>query len=109
MTGPGPVELHAPAEVYRIARRLQGAGFEAWAVGGGVRDALAGDPPGAWDLTTCARPNGVRALFKRTVPVGIEHGTVGVLGKDGRLYEVTTFRRDVETFGRKARVAFSDT
>ena len=109
MSGSRHVELQAPTEVHRIARRLQAAGHDAWAVGGGVRDALAGNPPGDWDLTTSARPNEVRSLFKRTVPVGIEHGTVGVLGKDGRMYEVTTFRRDVETFGRKARVAFSDT
>ncbi|MBW3629431.1 MAG: CCA tRNA nucleotidyltransferase [Gemmatimonadetes bacterium] len=109
MSIPERVDLGAPPEVYRIARRLQSAGFDAWAVGGGVRDALAGNPPGDWDLTTSARPGDVRAIFRRTVPIGIEHGTIGVLGKDGKLYEVTTFRRDVETFGRKARVAFSDT
>ena len=74
-----------------------------------VRDALAGKDPGDWDLTTAARPADVRRLFKRTVPIGVEHGTVGVLGKDGRLYEVTTFRRDVETFGRHAVVAFAET
>lgn len=108
VTEPRGVELDAPHEVHRIARRLQGAGFEAWAVGGGVRDALAGRPAGDWDLTTSARPNQVRALFRRTVPVGIEHGTVGVLGRDGRMYEVTTFRRDVETDGRHARVVFAD-
>jgi tRNA nucleotidyltransferase (CCA-adding enzyme) len=50
----------------------------------------------------------VRSLFRRTVPIGVEHGTVGVL-KDGTLYEVTTFRRDVETDGRHAVVAFADT
>lgn len=101
--------LPAPPEVVRIARRLEEAGFSTWAVGGAVRDALAGRHPGDWDLTTAARPGDVRRLFRRTVPVGIEHGTVGVLGKDGRMYEVTTFRRDVETYGRKAKVSFSDT
>lgn len=101
-------DLGAPREVVRIAERLRGGGFEAWAVGGAVRDVLAGIPPGDWDLTTSARPADVRRLFRRTVPIGVEHGTMGVLGKDGHLYEVTTFRRDVETFGRKARVAFSD-
>lgn len=101
-------ELDAPREVRRIAGRLEDAGFAAWAVGGAVRDALAGLPPGDWDLTTAARPADVRRIFRRTAPIGIEHGTVGVLGKDGRMYEVTTFRRDVETYGRKARVAFSD-
>ena len=109
MSSDESAELPAPAEVRRISRRLQGAGYSTWAVGGAVRDALAGNVPGDWDLTTAARPGQVQALFRRTVPVGIEHGTVGVLGKDGRLYEVTTFRRDVETFGRKARVVFADT
>lgn len=102
-------DLHPPPDVVRIARRLEEAGFSTWAVGGAVRDALAGRRPGDWDLTTAARPGDVRRLFRRTVPVGIEHGTVGVLGKDGRMYEVTTFRRDVETDGRHARVSFSDT
>lgn len=109
MTAGGRVDLSAPEEVRRIARRLRDAGFEAWAVGGAVRDALVGLQPGDWDLTTSARPGQVQALFRRTVPIGIEHGTVGVLGSDGKLYEVTTFRRDVETFGRRARVVFSDT
>jgi tRNA nucleotidyltransferase (CCA-adding enzyme) len=103
------VQPVAPPDVIRIARRLEGAGFSAWAVGGAVRDALAGGHPQDWDLTTSARPADVQRLFRRTVPVGVEHGTVGVQGQDGRLYEVTTFRRDVETFGRKARVAFADT
>lgn len=109
MTDPVLRDLEPPREVRRIAQRLEDAGFATWAVGGAVRDALAGLPPGDWDLTTAARPADVRRLFRRTVPVGIEHGTVGVLGKDGGMYEVTTFRRDVETYGRKARVAFADT
>jgi tRNA nucleotidyltransferase (CCA-adding enzyme) len=101
-------DLRAPADVVNIARRLQDAGFETWAVGGAVRDALSGGTPGDWDLTTAAHPGDVRRLFRRTVPVGIAHGTVGVLGRDGRMYEVTTFRRDVETDGRHARVIFAD-
>lgn len=103
-------DLHAPDEVVRIARRLEDAGFSTWAVGGAVRDALAGHGQGKdWDLATAARPRDVQRLFRRTVPVGIAHGTVGVLGSDNRLVEVTTFRRDVETDGRHARVSFSDT
>ena len=98
----------APAAVRWIARKLEDAGHETWAVGGAVRDALLGAPSGDWDLATRARPQEVRAIFRRTVPIGIEHGTVGVL-KDGTLYEVTTFRRDVETDGRHAVVAFADT
>jgi tRNA nucleotidyltransferase/poly(A) polymerase len=104
------VRLDPPADVVGIARRLEEAGFSTWAVGGAVRDSLAGRRhTGDWDLTTAARPGDVRRLFRRTVPVGIEHGTVGVIGKDGRMYEVTTFRRDVETDGRHAKVSFSDT
>jgi len=102
------VDLHAPREVRWIVEKLEAAGFETWAVGGAVRDALAGRRPGDWDLATAARPADVRRVFRRTVPVGIEHGTVGVLGRDRRMYEVTTFRRDVETFGRHAVVAFAD-
>lgn len=88
---------------------MEEAGFPTWAVGGGVRDALAGRPSQDWDLTTRAHPNQVRRLFKRTVPVGIAHGTVGVLARDGTLYEVTTFRRDVETTGRHAVVVYAET
>ena len=103
-----PAHLPAPAAVVWIARTLERHGFETWAVGGAVRDALAGHPSGDWDLTTRARPKDVRRIFKRTVPVGIEHGTVGVLSRDGTMYEVTTFRKDVETDGRHAVVSFAD-
>ena len=100
--------LRPPDAVREIARRLEGAGFATFAVGGAVRDAVLGLPAQDWDLATRARPPEVRRLFRRTVPIGIEHGTVGVLGKDGVLYEVTTFRRDIETFGRHAVVEFAD-
>jgi tRNA nucleotidyltransferase/poly(A) polymerase len=100
--------LTPPEAVLDIARGLAAAGYEAWAVGGAVRDALAGLSGGDWDLATNARPAEVRRVFRRTVPIGIEHGTVGVLARDGVLYEVTTFRRDVETFGRHAVVEFAD-
>lgn len=88
--------------------RLEKAGFETWAVGGAIRDVLLGLPSGDWDLTTRARPKQIRRVFRRTVPIGIEHGTVGVLSEDGTMFEVTTFRRDVETDGRHAVVAFAD-
>ncbi|HEX8832442.1 MAG TPA: hypothetical protein VF705_14805, partial [Longimicrobium sp.] len=103
-------DLRPPAEVARIAQRLEDAGFSTWAVGGAVRDALAGHGEGKdWDLATAARPGDVQRLFRKTIPVGLAHGTVGVLGADNRLVEVTTFRRDVETDGRHAKVSFSDT
>ncbi len=103
------IHLHAPDAVLDIAQKLENAGYETWAVGGAVRDALLGYPVADWDLTTRATPDEVRQIFKRVVPVGVEHGTVGVLAKDGVMYEVTTFRRDVETFGRHAVVEFAQT
>jgi tRNA nucleotidyltransferase (CCA-adding enzyme) len=102
------IDLSPPGAVVWICRTLEKAGHETWAVGGAVRDALAGLPSGDWDLTTRARPQQVRRLFPRTVPIGVDHGTVGVLARDGTMYEVTTFRRDVETTGRHAVVAFAD-
>jgi len=98
-----------PGAVRWIARTLEDAGFETWAVGGAVRDALAGRMVEDWDLTTRATPQEMRRLFRKTVPVGIDHGTMGILDREGTLYEVTTFRRDVETTGRHAVVAFAQT
>jgi tRNA nucleotidyltransferase (CCA-adding enzyme) len=85
---------------------LEGAGHEVWCVGGAVRDALLGEAHLDWDLATSATPAEVRRLFRRTVPLGIEFGTVGVLDDAGRMHEVTTFRRDVRTDGRHAVVEF---
>ncbi len=98
-----------PAAVRWIVRTLEEAGHETWAVGGAVRDVVAGRPAGDWDLTTRAKPQEMRKLFRRTVPIGVEHGTIGVLARDGTMYEVTTFRKDVETDGRHAVVAFAET
>jgi len=99
-------KLDPPAEVLPIARRLEKAGFETWCVGGAVRDALLGHAHLDWDLATAARPNDVRNLFPRTIPVGIDFGTVGVLDANDVMHEVTTFRRDVNTDGRHAIVEF---
>jgi tRNA nucleotidyltransferase (CCA-adding enzyme) len=71
-----------------------------------VRDALLSEVHLDWDLATAATPPQVRRLFKRTVPVGIEFGTIGVLDRTNRMHEVTTFRRDVKTDGRHAVVEF---
>jgi len=98
--------LRPPAPVVELAATLQKAGFEAWCVGGAVRDALLGHAHLDWDLATSATPREVQRLFRRTVPVGIEFGTVGVIDREGRMHEVTTFRRDVHTDGRHAVVAF---
>lgn len=101
--------LEAPSSFLALAERLEASGYQAWAVGGAIRDLLLGIGRTDWDLATDARPDEVRRLFRRTIPLGMEHGTVGVLQDDGEVYEVTTFRRDVETDGRHAVVAFADT
>ncbi len=107
MNTPGLAEsLRVPGTVIGIARTLRDAGFETWCVGGAVRDALLGVNSLDWDLATAAPPKTVRQLFRRTVPVGIEFGTVGVLDAAGIMHEVTTFRRDVQTDGRRAVVEF---
>jgi len=101
-----PDQLPIPDEVLRIARTLEEAGFETWCVGGAIRDNLLGVANHDFDLTTAAPPDDVRRLFKRTVPVGVEHGTVAVLDRAQRAHEVTTFRRDIKTDGRHAVVEF---
>jgi tRNA nucleotidyltransferase/poly(A) polymerase len=105
-TGDNAGPLRPSGAVLDIAKRLEGAGFETWCVGGAVRDALLGHPHLDWDLATAATPQQVRRLFRRTIPVGIEFGTVGVLDDRGVMHEVTTFRRDVRTDGRHAVVEF---
>ena len=99
--------IDPPESVRQLVRTLEKAGFETWCVGGAVRDALLGHPHLDWDLATSARPEQVRRLFRRTIPLGIEFGTVGVLDQDGRMHEVTTFRRDVETDGPSATASWS--
>jgi len=101
-----PSRLSPPQAVLKIARTLEKAGFETWCVGGAVRDALLGHPHLDWDLATAARPQQIRSLFPRTVPVGVAFGTIGVLDDAGVMHEVTTFRRDVRTDGRHAEVEF---
>ena len=82
-----------PEAVSEILQRLADAGFEAYAVGGCVRDSLLGKEPEDWDITTSASPENVKRLFSRTVDTGIEHGTVTVLYRQ-KGYEVTTYRLD---------------
>ena len=101
-----PHRLNPPPHVRKIASTLEDAGFETWCVGGAVRDAMLGHQHLDWDLATAATPAQVRHLFRRTVPVGVQFGTVGVLDDDDIMHEVTTFRRDVKTDGRHAEVEF---
>lgn len=98
--------LHAPASVREIVERLERAGFETWCVGGAVRDALLGEEHLDWDLATAATPRQVASVFHRTVPLGVEFGTVGVVVQGNVMHEVTTFRRDVRSDGRHAEVEF---
>ncbi len=82
-----------PENVHLIIDTLRSAGYDAYAVGGCIRDSLLGRVPGDWDITTSAPPEAVKACFKKTVDTGIEHGTVTVL-IDRVGYEVTTYRVD---------------
>lgn len=102
----GAAALRPPKAVQHIAATLERAGYETWCVGGAVRDALLGRLHLDWDLATAATPDEVQALFRRTKPIGVEFGTVGVLDREGIMHEVTTFRRDVRTDGRHAVVEF---
>jgi poly(A) polymerase len=99
-----------PPVARAVMRALGDGGHQAWLVGGCVRNALIGASPTDIDIATDATPERVTALCEtaglRVVPTGIDHGTVTVVA-DGDHVEVTTFRRDVETFGRHATVAFS--
>ena len=94
----------------RVLDALQARGGRAWLVGGAVRNALLGEPVADIDLATDATPDEVARLATaaglRAVPTGIDHGTVTLVA-DGRGFEVTTLRRDVETDGRHAVVAFT--
>ena len=87
--------IDLPQNVDKIITTLQEHGFEAYAVGGCVRDSILGRIPGDWDITTSAMPEETKALFQKTFDTGIEHGTVTVL-LDGEGYEVTTYRIDGE-------------
>ena len=89
------MQITLPKNVKKIIDILEENGFEAYAVGGCIRDCLLGRQPNDWDITTSALPLQVKALFKRTVDTGIQHGTVTVL-LDGEGYEVTTYRLDGE-------------
>lgn len=85
--------IELPEKVRRIIETITNAGYEAYAVGGCVRDSILGRTPDDWDITTSARPEQVKALFRRTIDTGIQHGTVTVmLDREG--FEVTTYRID---------------
>lgn len=87
------MKIQLPEKVNRIITTLQKHGFEAYAVGGCVRDSFLGRVPGDWDITTSAAPEETKSLFARTFDTGIEHGTITVL-LNGEGFEVTTYRID---------------
>lgn len=89
------MEMWIPEKAAEIIQILMSNGFEAYVVGGCVRDSFLGRKPGDWDITTSARPEEVKRIFSRTVDTGIEHGTVMVL-MDQETFEVTTYRVDGE-------------
>lgn len=89
------MKIILPEKVHTIIKTLQSHGYEAYAVGGCVRDSILGRIPDDWDITTSATPLETKSLFKRTFDTGIEHGTITVLiDKEG--FEVTTYRVDGE-------------
>lgn len=106
-----PGDLLRDPALCRVLDAIEAGGSHAYLVGGAVRNALIGRPVEDIDIATDARPEAVLRLAEaaglKAVPTGIEHGTVTIVAK-GRGFEVTTFRRDVETDGRHAVVAFSD-
>ena len=89
------IQIHLPDKVRTIITKLEAAGYEAYAVGGCVRDSLLGREPSDWDVTTSARPQQVKAVFRHTIDTGIRHGTVTVM-LDHEGFEVTTYRIDGE-------------
>ena len=89
------VRIEMPCEAEWIIKKIRERGFEAFAVGGCVRDTLLGRTPGDWDITTSAKPEEVKEIFGKTVDTGLQHGTVTII-KNRKGYEVTTYRIDGE-------------
>ncbi len=89
------MKMQLPDSVSYIIKKLEEQGFEAFAVGGCVRDAMLGREPEDWDITTSAHPEEIKRVFPKTIDTGIQHGTVTVM-IDHVGYEVTTYRIDGE-------------
>lgn len=89
------MRIEMPQDVEWIIGKIRKSGFEAFAVGGCVRDTLLGREPGDWDITTSAKPEEVKGIFGKTVDTGLQHGTVTII-KNRNGYEVTTYRIDGE-------------
>ncbi len=89
------IRINVPEKAKKVVNTIQAAGFEAYVVGGCVRDSILGRKPQDWDITTSAKPEQVKALFPRTIDTGLQHGTVTVM-QDREGFEVTTYRIDGE-------------
>lgn len=89
------MRIEMPYEAEWIIDNIRSHGYEAFIVGGCVRDAVLGRVPGDWDITTSAKPEKVKEIFGKTVDTGLKHGTVTII-KHGSGYEVTTYRIDGE-------------
>ena len=89
------MRIEMPYEAEWIIDNIREHGYEAFIVGGCVRDAVLGRVPGDWDITTSAKPDQVKEIFGKTVDTGLKHGTVTII-KHGKGYEVTTYRIDGE-------------
>ena len=92
-------KMDLPKNVSTILKTLKSNGYEAYVVGGCVRDAILGVRPSDYDITTSATPMEIKSLFKKTIDTGIKHGTVSVVFYEDNIptvYEVTTFRIDGE-------------
>lgn len=102
------MKIALPEKVNYIIDTLMQSGYEAYAVGGCIRDSILGRKPEDWDITTSAKPQEVKAIFSKTIDTGVEHGTVTVmLGREG--FEVTTYRVDgkYEDFRHPKEVTFT--
>ena len=89
------MRIQVPEDVKYIIEKLNSAGYEAYAVGGCIRDSILGRTPDDWDITTSAKPEEIKELFPKTIDTGIQHGTVTVM-RNHIGYEVTTYRIDGE-------------
>ena len=102
------MKIQMPEAANYIIQTLMAHGYEAYIVGGCVRDSVLGRTPQDWDITTSATPEQTKALFRRTIDTGIEHGTVTIM-MDHVGYEVTTYRVDgkYEDHRRPKEVTFT--
>ena len=99
MTNSKNIKINIPKFPKLILQRLKENGFEGYIVGGCVRDFLLGKNPDDFDITTNAKPEDVKRIFKKTIDTGIKHGTVTILFYDNNkplTYEITTYRVDGE-------------